>query len=307
MSKRFSTDPLTLVPLAWNPDFSIDKDSFVGAIDYLKSFDAFSLYFGCTASEGHALGREQLTKLTKLFVDELKDYDHPKFIGLAGFSLGEMNERIELLKDLGIDTFLVALPGWGQLATPGEVDLFFDRLMGTHPDCQFILYNNARSTPRLLAPDLLRLAKAHPNFVAVKQGGHAYVDARFSAVIEEEMPLVEYYLDFAWTYANLFFTPSFMPSTLSCSIKTALAFYHAGLRKDFKRLAEIDREVQKADQLLASLFPGDRVDGAYDKMWLKLGLPDFPLRLFPPYECFPDEMFQEYAAKMKAMLPHWFD
>lgn len=293
--------------MAWKPDFTIDEESFVRGINYIKSFDAFTVYFGCAASEGHALGREQLIKLTKIFLNELKDYNHEKAVGIVGFSLGEMNERIDLLKELGVDTFLVALPSWGQLVTQNELDMFFDSVMGTHPDCRFILYNNARSIPRLYAPQLVRIAKKHPNLVAVKQGGHAYVDARYSAVLQEEIPYVEYYLDFAWTYSNLFFTPSFMPSTLTCSIKTALEFYRAGLNKDFARCAEIDREVQKADELLFSMFPGDRIDGAYDKMWFKLGLPDFPLRLFPPYECFTDEQFREYSDKMHALLPHWFD
>ena len=39
------------------------------------------------------------------------------------------------------------------------------------------------------------------------------------------------------------------------------------------------------------------MDGAYDKMLTKLGmLPDFPLRLLPPYQSFTDE---DYLA-MKA-------
>lgn len=306
MEKRFSVDPITVAPLAWKPDFSFDRDSFADVVDYLKSFDTFAIYFGCTAGEGYALSREMLTDITKFFAQRMKGYDHPYFVSLIGLSLAEMIERVDLVKGLGIKNIMFALPSWAALR-PTEIDPFVNTLMAAHRDCNFILYNNYRSITRLYAKDLLRLAKQNPNFVAVKQGGHAYVDARCSAVLDEPLPLVEYYLDFAWTYANLFFTPSFMPSTLSCTFKTAIDFYRAGLRKDFARCIEIDREVQKADELMSSIFPGDRVDGAYDKLWLKLCLPSFPLRLYPPYEAFSDEMFNEYAAKMKALLPHWFD
>ena len=306
MSLRFSKDPVTLVPLPWKEDNTLDKDMFARTVHIYTDLDQYALYFGCTASEGHTLSREQLLEAADIFVHETSSYAHPIFVGLAGFPMAEISERIELLKPLGLRTFLFAKPGWGTLSTEEEVDSYFNTLLQSHKDCQFILYNNLRSGERLYAPELQRIAKANPNFVAVKQGGHAYVDARYSAALEEPLPLVEYYLDYAWTYANLYFTPSFMPSTISCSFKMSKEFYEAGLRKDFVRLAEIDREIQKADQLLFSLFPGDRIDGAYDKMWVKMNIPEFPLRLAAPYQCFSDEKFDEYRSRMKELLPHWF-
>ncbi len=306
MEKRFSTDPITVIPPAWKADYSFDRDSFVNAIDLIKSYDKFALYFGCTASEGHSFSREMLLDTAKLFAEQMKGYAHHYFVGLIGLSLAEMIERVDALKAIGIKGFMFALPSWGVLRSPVESYDFVNRLCAAHRDCNFIFVQHRAQHNAPLPPDLKVLEEKNPNLVAVKQGGHAYVDARYSAALETPLSMVEYYLDYAWTYANLYFDPSFMPSTISCSYRRTIDFYEAGLRKDIALCTEIDKEIQKADQLMAELFPMDRIDGAYDKMWLKMSIPDYPLRLYPPYECFSDELFEEYRDRMKQLLPNWF-
>jgi len=50
---------------------------------------------------------------------------------------------------------------------------------------------------------------------------------------------------------------------------------------------------------------GPHMDGAYDKMLTKLGmLPDFPLRLLPPYQSFDDD---DYRAMKKVLDDKWRD
>jgi len=306
MQKRISPNPITVIPPTWKEDFSFDKDSFANALDLIKSYNLYHIYFGCTASEGYAFSREQLMEISKFFAEQMKGYEHKAFVGLIGTSLSEMSERVSMLKEIGIKTFLFALPSWGVLRAPTEPRTFINALLSAHRDCEFILYNNIRSVVRIYPAELKLLEKENPNLVAVKQGGHAYVDARFSAVLDEPLNIVEYYLDYAWTYANLYFDPSFMPSTISCSFNRCMDFYKAGVNKDFKTCLEIDKEIQRADHVLSELFPGDRIDGAYDKMWLKMNIPDFPLRLLPPYEAFSDEQFEEYRARMKQVVPNWF-
>ncbi len=50
---------------------------------------------------------------------------------------------------------------------------------------------------------------------------------------------------------------------------------------------------------------GSFVDGAYDKVILKLSEPDFPLKLLPPYETTTGAVYQSYRANLAADYPGW--
>ena len=44
---------------------------------------------------------------------------------------------------------------------------------------------------------------------------------------------------------------------------------------------------------LGPLLKEDRIDGAYDKLPVRLGgLEEMPLKLLSPYQCFPEEQYQ---------------
>jgi hypothetical protein len=50
------------------------------------------------------------------------------------------------------------------------------------------------------------------------------------------------------------------------------------------------------------------MDGAYDKMLVKLGmLPDFPLRLLSPYRGFTDDDYQACRRLLEEKYPDWLD
>jgi hypothetical protein len=46
-------------------------------------------------------------------------------------------------------------------------------------------------------------------------------------------------------------------------------------------------------------------DGAYDKIIAKVGDPDFPLRLLPPYQGATDEGYRGYVAELAVRFPRW--
>ena len=50
---------------------------------------------------------------------------------------------------------------------------------------------------------------------------------------------------------------------------------------------------------------GLKMDGAYEKLTLKLALPELPLRLRPPYESPDEASFQHLLEQMRAQYPHW--
>ena len=52
--------------------------------------------------------------------------------------------------------------------------------------------------------------------------------------------------------------------------------------------------------------PEPLIDGAYDKLIYKLGAPDFPLRLLPPYvSADEDTALGRYRKAMTRLAPMW--
>ena len=47
------------------------------------------------------------------------------------------------------------------------------------------------------------------------------------------------------------------------------------------------------------------MDGAYDKVLMRLGGVDMPLRLLSPYESFSEEVFEECRAILHSKFAHW--
>ena len=52
-------------------------------------------------------------------------------------------------------------------------------------------------------------------------------------------------------------------------------------------------------------MPGDRIDGAYDKLFAKMSDPDFPLTMLPPYAGSTDEEFRSFVRLLGERLPEW--
>ena len=47
-------------------------------------------------------------------------------------------------------------------------------------------------------------------------------------------------------------------------------------------------------------------DGAYDKLFVKYSIPEFPQRLYPPYEGVTDAQFAAFDRAVRQALPGWF-
>lgn len=302
--KRFVENPLALCSLFWKEDWSFDRQGFAENVEALLARNRFVPYICCTAGEGYALSHSTYAELVKTFADVTRGYDLPVVAGVISTSLQEMHERVELAVSAGIRNIMFPLPSWGVLS-PAEVDSFIDHFFSAHPDCNFIHYNNsARSQVRLFAADYARIVEKHPNFVAVKQCYATPLDAVMMA--QQDLPLVEYYLEYMYSVACLYSKPSLLPSVLCCNYDVALAYYEAGQRRDFAALAKIDEQILRASQALGETLPGGRIDGAYDKCFDRLHNPKLSQRLYPPYQGPTDEEFARFAALLPQRVPEWF-
>lgn len=304
MEKRFVENPLALCSQFWKEDYSFDRRGFAENVEALLSLKQFVPYICCTAGEGYALSHKSYGELIGLFRELTRNYDLPAVVGVISTSLQEMNERVEMAESLGFDTIMFPLPSWG-IMDAQEVESFLDCFLGSHPKMRFIHYNNsARSGVRLYAVDYERICEKHPNFVAVKQCYAQPVDAIMMA--QKKLPLVEYYLEYMFTTANLYGTPSLLPSVLCCNYEVALDYYRAGRKKDFARMAEIDAQALRASDVIGKTLPAGRIDGAYDKCFDRLHNDKLSQRLYPPYRGATDEEFANFSAELKKAVPEWF-
>ena len=69
------------------------------------------------------------------------------------------------------------------------------------------------------------------------------------------------------------------------------------------RLFELQTEFQRLNtDLWKHVRTGPHMDGAYDKMLVKLGLlADFPLRLLSPYQSFDDDDYRACRQALESM------
>jgi hypothetical protein len=58
--------------------------------------------------------------------------------------------------------------------------------------------------------------------------------------------------------------------------------------------------------VLGPVLAEDRIDGAYDKMLVRLGgMDEMPLRLLSPYQCVSEEQYQACKGVLHEKYPDW--
>jgi len=288
--KRYPPALLATCPVPWTNRDKFDEPLFRQVAARLaRDFTPHVYLFG-TAGEGYAVTDRQYDAILAAFREALPADAQP-MIGIISLSVGTVAERIERGRAAGYRDFQLSLPSWGAL-TEAETDRFFAETCGRFPDCRFLHYNLMRAK-RLLDGDTYgRLARAHPNLVAVKMGGEN--TAAFADILTKAPALQCFFTEFGYAA---------MRDTQECGLLAAISAsnhrkglaYHAARGPQLAALAEEFRAVHRA--LKAALDPAATyMDGVYDKLLLKLEFPDFPLRLLPPYASADDGAFARFRA-----------
>ncbi len=296
--KRYPSSILATCVIPWQADFRFDEALLRAEIRLLRDHLTRRLYLFGTAGEGYAVSDRQFNEIVSVFCEEMSGPEDVPMVGVISQSLPTILERIESCISRGIRDFQISFPAWGAL-TDKEVDCFFEQTCGRFPECRFLHYNLPRAKRVLVAADYVRLSAAHPNLVAVKFGGTDY--AAQQAMLEQAPELQYYFTEFGYAHARDQFECGLLLSLGMVNFARAQEFFHArGTRLTMfhKHWEEVVIALKQA------VGDSAHMDGAFDKLLLKTQIPQFPLRLLPPYASPPETCLQAFLDHLPMCLPN---
>lgn len=306
MEKRFPQALLCTACVPWTEDHQLDTALFRKEVKLLCEQGAGSIYLFGTAGEGYAVNREQYLQIVTEFMDEMKYFPNViPMVGVISLSMTEILERIRLAGELGVRYFQISFPSWGSVSNEEAVGFLTD-VCGAFPEYRFMHYNNAlRSRKRLSPADYQALAEKIPNLVAVKFIGPSFDEIQTFAALD--LPIRVFFLEYAYGYGSMTYPQfGYLASITNCSYPVMNAYYQAGIRQDWQTIAGIHKDFPVVYDVLFSHCPGDKIDSAYDKLFVGFSIPDFPARILPPYSGCTQKQAEAFRTRLREKVPHWF-
>ena len=297
-TKRYPSVVLATCCIPWTSEYELDVPLFRRCVQTLVNEMTPHLYIFGTAGEGHAVTDPQFREVVATFHGALPTDAQP-MVGLISNSLGTVIERIRFCRERGLRDFQISFPSWGALNN-AEVDAFFDATCGAFPDCRFLHYNLPRTKRMLGGAEYARIAERHPNLVAMKMGSPD--NAKLEEILQAAPQLQCFFVEFGYAAMRDHYECGYIPALAGGKPAWARRFFEA--RGD--ELATMVDEAHAAREILHDhVHAADaHMDGAYDKMHLKLLVPEFPLRLLPPYQATVEEDWPALVAKLP---PTWLN
>lgn len=298
-SKRYPAAIMGTCVVPWTQDYTFDEPAFRAQVRRLAADLSRHLYVFGTAGEGYAVTDSHFEHITRVFLEECKAAGAEPTVGIINLSLPVILERIEKARSWGARRVQLSLPSWGPL-TEQELEIFFRETCGRFRDLEFMHYNLMR-TKRLVTPaEYSRLAAEHPNFVATK---NTKDDEVFLSELLTLAPQLQHFLsESGYTRMRDRFECGLLISIASTNHRRARQFF-AARGDELRALNGELRHVLAA--LKTAVGTAGHIDGAFDKLIYKLGAPDFPLRLLPPYTCAEDEALPRFREEMTRLAPAW--
>ena len=144
-----------------------------------------------------------------------------------------------------------------------------------------------------------------PNLVAVKFIAPSFDEIQTFAQLD--LPIRIFFLEYAYGFGSLVYPEfGYLASVTNCSYPIMRAYYEAGCNRDLDTILKIHKDFPVLYDALFSNCTGDKIDSAYDKLFLQFAIPEFPARILPPYTAFPQDQVDAFKAAALQNLPHWF-
>ncbi len=301
VKKRYPQAILATALLPWTDDDVLDEGMFREEIRYLVGAGIRHIYVFGTAGEGYDLRDDEFRHIVQVFQEEMDGPGLYPMVCVLSLSTRQVLERVEMAYRLGIRAFQLALPSWGALKD-AEIKRYFHDVCDRYPDCSFMIYNIGRSGRVLELPQFMRLAEEIPNLVAAKHTQPNLI--QLDRLLRSDCPLRFFLAEGGWAYGALVGECGYLAALGVANPKLAHRYFEAGLRKDSATLFSCQAEMLDVVYHLLEVA-GDAMDGAYDKITMKLALPRFPLRLRGPYTSPTEEAFARHRDYVREHFPHW--
>lgn len=300
---RYHQTVLVSCEIPWDEREQLIEDLFRREVRLLRGLGFSDMYIFGTAGEGYAVDTARFRQIVELFREETADPAVRPMVGVIGLSTAAVVERVGLAYELGFRTFQISLPSWGAL-NDHELLTFFTAVCGSFPDGRFLHYNLPRAKRVLAGRDYRRLVEAVPNLVATKNTGGG---AARAADLMTHAPELQHF----------FGEDNFLPGCLygECSLLSSFGpmlpartweYFNAARERRLERALLLQHGFRRMlGDVLGPLLALERIDGAYDKLIVRLaGLEEMPLRLLSPYQGFGEA---EYRACREAFLASYAD
>ncbi len=299
MKKRYPSVMMASALIPWNENYEFMPEVFEAQVKHMIDGGLKHIYLFGTAGEGYAVNNHQFKTIVKLFSQLMKDDKLHPMVGLIDMSVARMKEKLKIAYSFGIREFQFSLPCWAQLNID-EIFRFFDALLPEYPDCKFLNYNLSK-TKRLLEPEeLFKLAQLHPNFVAVKQTRGEESD--LAAIASSDTKLQFFVTERNFLNLSKLAECGLLMSISNTDLKMAVELLNACKNGNFTSAEHIMNIFWaiRTEMINSITFPA--IDGVYDKLYTKYNVPEFPLRLLPPYQYATNQDYGKFAATTRELL-----
>ena len=155
------------------------------------------------------------------------------------------------------------------------------------------------------ANDYVPLIEAVPNLAATKNTGGGM--ARAAALVSKAGELQHFLGEGNFLQGCLYGECSLLATFGKLTPLKTKQYFAAAQQGDHLTMIQMQQGFHNMLQDLFAHLSGERrIDGAYDKLWTKLGgQPKFPLRLLSPYHGFTDEHYQACRQMLAEKYADW--
>ena len=300
---RYPQAILVACPTPWDEHDELVEELLREEVRLVLAAGYRHCYVFGTGGEGYAVDTRRFRRVADVFYEETRDEGVHPMVGVIGLSTLQIVERIEYAYDVGFRTFQISLPSWGPLADD-EVLRFFADTCGRFPDSRFLHYNLPRTKRVLTGRDYAPVIAEVPNLVATKTTGGGIAAAE--ELIRNAGELQHFMGEGNFPHGSMFGECSLLSSYGELTPHKTFELFEAGRARDAGTLMRLQHEFQAMSTALWDQpAPGPHMDGAYDKMLVKLGmLSAFQLRLLSPYRGFTED---DYHVCRRFLDEHYRD
>ncbi len=288
---RYPRGILISCEIPWDEHDRLVEDVFRNQVRRFLAFGFRHVYIFGTAGEGYAVDSSRFRQIAQIFREETRGEGILPQVGVIGLSTAAVRERIDMAFDLGFREFQISLPCWGAL-NDRELMRFFKDVCLAYPEARFLHYNLLRTKRLLTASDYRKIVDEIPNLVATK---NTSPDVSHTAALMRAVPELQHFFGEAsfptgCQYGECSLLSSFAPLFPA---RTLELFEHACAGR-MKNLLQTHKEYMSAVyDIIGPMLREPLMDGAYDKVLLRLGGFPMPLRLLSPYAAVPEEIYLE--------------